>query len=343
MGNGLFAICDIPQGTRILAEAPILSTSSVLRHHDQLPEFCNLLQRLSKAKLKELDQLKSVPKYTGFERQRIRQIVRQWYKHQAFGDVKRFPLKGKDLREFAETTVTRFEIFLFLAEDLGVDSSYGTGVFPLWARVNHSCIPNSYKWYNLDIKRLTLHAIRDIQAGEEITADYYGGIADSHEQFRLILLSKWIFECSCEACTNPAYYPERQHMYYLNKRLKIYRTQNEEGSSAPGRSLMPRNHPEAIQDLEDLIESLKRQGMESSALVNTYRTCSMFNLEAKISYEDALHYAEKAAELQRRIMGTETEHLRQDMVGAEYWLEYVRETVMTECDEVRHISAYPDL
>lgn len=37
----------------------------------------------------------------------------------------------------------------------------------------------------------------------------------------------------------------------------------------------------------------------------------------------AIKYARKELEVEEAIIGTETEHLRNDLVGAKYWLEYL--------------------
>lgn len=45
----------------------------------------------------------------------------------------------------------------------------GTCVCLEASKNNHSCVPNAYYSWNNDIKRLTVHAIRKIPEGEEIT------------------------------------------------------------------------------------------------------------------------------------------------------------------------------
>lgn len=43
-------------------------------------------------------------------------------------------------------------------------------------------------------------------------------------------------------------------------------------------------------------------------------------------FQKAKEYARKELELEEAVIGTETEHLRENMVGAKYWLEYLEET-----------------
>ncbi|RMZ84809.1 hypothetical protein DV737_g1047, partial [Chaetothyriales sp. CBS 132003] len=54
------------------------------------------------------------------------------------------------------------------------DGATARGVFPTIARLNHSCIPNAQGNFNSNVAEgsFTIHALRDIPAGEEITVSY---------------------------------------------------------------------------------------------------------------------------------------------------------------------------
>lgn len=43
-----------------------------------------------------------------------------------------------------------------------------------------------------------------------------------------------------------------------------------------------------------------------------------------------MDYAIKELEIERCVVGVETDHLRQDMAGAEYWIEYLKQKYRTE-------------
>src|SRR6187551_1719753 len=62
-------------------------------------------------------------------------------------------------------------IFKTNALPCGCDSSVG-GVYPTACLVNHSCIPNSHHNWNLDLGCETIHTVRPVKAGEEITIAY---------------------------------------------------------------------------------------------------------------------------------------------------------------------------
>ena len=72
------------------------------------------------------------------------------------------------------------------------------GVFPLAARVNHSCRPNVNQTWNSNLDQLTIHAIRDIEVGEELCDSYVLLLEDT--QTRQVGLDAYGFVCGCEVC-----------------------------------------------------------------------------------------------------------------------------------------------
>ena len=76
-------------------------------------------------------------------------------------------------------------------------------VFATIARFNHSCIPSCYAAWNPNLGRQTVHALRAISAGEELTIAYLGGTAwdGRRSRRREELWRKYRFWCTCEACS----------------------------------------------------------------------------------------------------------------------------------------------
>jgi hypothetical protein len=82
----------------------------------------------------------------------------------------------------------------------GPDSEIG-GVYPTICLINHSCLPNAHNSWNIDTKCETIHAIRFIKEGEEITISYdKGGLSDSR---RAHLKTAFGFDCNCSVCILP--------------------------------------------------------------------------------------------------------------------------------------------
>ncbi|KAI0965166.1 hypothetical protein F4678DRAFT_453665, partial [Xylaria arbuscula] len=75
------------------------------------------------------------------------------------------------------------------------------GVYLQISRINHSCLPNCSNSWNDETNCETIHAIKDILAGEELTISYDLGDTASLRQARL--QSNFGFNCQCELCTLP--------------------------------------------------------------------------------------------------------------------------------------------
>lgn len=70
-------------------------------------------------------------------------------------------------------------------------------------RINHSCANNAQKGWNKNIKRHTVHAMQDIEEGEEITI-YYLGIHNTRKERQEALRRKFAFTCACSLCSLPS-------------------------------------------------------------------------------------------------------------------------------------------
>ena len=80
----------------------------------------------------------------------------------------------------------------------GPDSMIG-GVYPTICLINHSCLPNAHNNWNSDTDSETIHAIRCINAGEEITISYdKGGSSDTRRNH---LKDAFGFDCNCSVCS----------------------------------------------------------------------------------------------------------------------------------------------
>lgn len=87
---------------------------------------------------------------------------------------------------------------------LGPDSE-DAGLFLTCARLNHSCAPNANHTWNSETGKETVHAIRDILRGEEVTICYLGSDKACKDRAgrRKELATVFKFECRCPVCTLP--------------------------------------------------------------------------------------------------------------------------------------------
>lgn len=103
-------------------------------------------------------------------------------------------------------------IIIFNCQSVIIDSSlpstYFFSVFPLFARLNHSCQPNCLiLWNNVkpfnttkSFKEVSLCLLRDLLPGEELCISYILPICLSIESRRELLSSSFSFICKCERC-----------------------------------------------------------------------------------------------------------------------------------------------
>jgi len=81
---------------------------------------------------------------------------------------------------------------------LGTSASEG-GLFPEASRINHACVPNCQHTWNDNIGEETIHAVRHISKGEEITISYAD--TGTFESRRRHLKKSFAFDCTCELCS----------------------------------------------------------------------------------------------------------------------------------------------
>jgi len=162
-GQGLIAVQDISKGTRILSDKPLFR---VERFGSATPVA------LEKAIVNKLDLLSQADR------------GKFLFLHNNRPDAS-YPLTG---------------IVKTNALPLGTNASEG-GLFPEASRINHACVPNCQHTWNDNIGEETIHAVKRISKGEEITISY----ADigTFESRRRHLKKSFGFDCTCELCSLP--------------------------------------------------------------------------------------------------------------------------------------------
>ncbi|KAI9648889.1 hypothetical protein NHQ30_001455 [Ciborinia camelliae] len=166
-GKGLVAIQNIVKGTRIISEEPVITTSSLSDEHS--------IQRMVRSISQKVDAL------ANDQRQRFLSL------HNIY------PYKNA-----TEQYLGIFKTNGLPIEDDGIEG----GIFLEASRINHACNNNAQKSWNRNIKQHTVHALKDISKGEEITI-YYLGVDKDRESRRQALQEKFGFECMCNLCSLP--------------------------------------------------------------------------------------------------------------------------------------------
>ena len=163
-GQAIVATSKILKGSRILAEHPLLT---IPRRSTDL----EAIERLVKDQLEKLDndQRRSFFKLFNAHPGRYNEII---------GIVKTNALP------------------------LGPSAAEG-GIFLQSSRINHSCSHNAQNTWNEDAKKLTIHAFKDVEEGEEITIAYLNESQDWASRQKA-LKEAFNFVCSCELCSLPS-------------------------------------------------------------------------------------------------------------------------------------------
>lgn len=155
------------------------------------------------------------------------------------------------------------------------------------SRINHSCFPNSHYSWNDNIRRLTVHAVKDIPKGEEITVSYCSGFCTLKK--RRLKLKPYVFTCRCPACqedTDFGRLSRNRRREIVNLRQEIADYQND--SRAARSKHVSCDEQSAISKVLSLIEE---EGLVHEKSI-AYRDAVDWALK-KGYREEALKYASK--------------------------------------------------
>ena len=175
-GKGLIATKDIPKGTRIISESPIIAISG---------RYIADIRQLDARVHQELVGLPG-------EQQLEFYLMDNAYLYTSSAEK----LRG---------------IFRTNALPMGEDLDTG-GIFLNACRINHACDHNAVNFWNSNIGsqlpngenpgQLTIHSARDIQKGEEITISYLSSLRNRQAR-QEELKENFNFTCSCQLCILP--------------------------------------------------------------------------------------------------------------------------------------------
>lgn len=163
-GQGLVAMKDISKGTRILSEEAVIAINAADRGERLQTSICHQVEALSD------------------------------HQRRAF-------LSMHNIHPFKNA----FEQYLgiFRTNSLPAEEDGDKwAIFPEACRINHACDNNSQKNFNEKIKKHTVHALRDISKGEEITITYLGPLKSRNTRQRA-LQEQFDFTCLCRLCSLP--------------------------------------------------------------------------------------------------------------------------------------------
>lgn len=177
-GYGLFAVDFIPAYSRIFEDFALLSLAS----GDDIPQLWPKYNLLPPEDKLAFDQLNPP--------------ANQVRKESDMAD--RLRLKGYS-GEDAEDMARVASIFLGNSFNVGPRKQWLHVLFPLTARINHSCTPNAHGHYRQSAGAQYAYALRDIRPGEEIEIAYFDLTLPLER--RQARTASWSFTCHCPACS----------------------------------------------------------------------------------------------------------------------------------------------
>lgn len=198
----------------------------------------------------------------------------------------------------------------------------GLAVYETSSRLNHSCVPNAYHGFNPEIQRFTVHAVRDIEPGEEITINYMGGQADTLIRTQRLdhLRTNYGFTCTCVACSDRTGQSDFRRGVLADIMWGI--GQYEMGA-APSFPLIAADPAQAFQLANDSIGYLNAEGLQDMGLVKAFHLASKYALEMQ-DWHTAFRYALHEQEVELAVLGGEISDLKRIGAAASCWVAQVR-------------------
>lgn len=135
-GYGIFASRDIPRGTLIATEAPLVGIPAGI-DDDSPTEFCAALQSLTDEDLVRLDRCScDQSSLETIENGNIEKEITSWYQDNTMHNGYEEQADPERLQRLVEVTCRRYAIFSTNNLSMGVND--GRAVFDFFCRMNHS-------------------------------------------------------------------------------------------------------------------------------------------------------------------------------------------------------------
>lgn len=212
-GKGLVAMEKIFKGTRILSEEAVITVNEPVTSERLQTSICQQVEALSEHQRRAFLSMHNIHPFKNAAQQYLGIVRTNSLPAEAVGD------KG--------------------------------AIFLEACRINHACDNNAQKNWNEKIKRHTVHALRDINKGEEIKITYLGPLKNRKARQKA-LQDKFGFTCFCRLCSLP-----------------------------PKQSQESDRRLEEIHRLDDVIDQLGTEGI----LVSPLRTLLYFDQQVRLYNE----------------------------------------------------------
>ena len=181
-----------------------------------------------------------------------------------------------------------------------------SGIFLTACRINHACDNNAAHCWHDDCNRLTVHAIRGISKGEEITISYLGGAFDRNER-QEELQRRFHFTCTCQLCSLLSQQSIESDLI-LNRINEIDNIISDEAVLGPrGINETPEN---LLCLIEEMVQLCKRHDHSPNPVGLAHAYYLAFQItKARGDFARARVFADRLVPVRTTFMGKESRHV----------------------------------
>lgn len=80
---------------------------------------------------------------------------------------------------------------------------HSSGLFPKFARINHSCLPNCTMYFKgFPVEALVVKTLFDIEKDTELTVSYLPRLKNTYHERQRLLSERYRFKCACCLCSD---------------------------------------------------------------------------------------------------------------------------------------------
>ncbi|KAK2598837.1 hypothetical protein N8I77_012222 [Diaporthe amygdali] len=276
-GFGVFATRQIARGTRILADRPLLTITN---------KDSSILAAASRLSLQDLHSLLSLS-MNGAKRNSLTRLAAA-----AWGS----------LRSLTSVTRNRDILNIFYNNNFLLAGSSGKrAIFLTVARLNHSCVPNAQGNVNTALpgSQFTIHALRDIADGEEITISYLHDELAMRTERQKRLNEDYGFECACDICSTDASGVKTRESDQRRLKVQEMLAAFSEQQESPGGTSRELTLTRA------LIETYEQEGLSGRELASLYFAAA--GLAINVGHDkEALALGAKGLQIEEEAVGLDS-------------------------------------
>lgn len=301
MGRGLFAVKDMPAGTRILSETPLIMVPgdpSERTLAENIAAFCNAVVRIDFDSFHILLIL-SHDKSVEYDSQ-TSEAVQNWF-------MQTIP---KEMYELDWCVPTYSKLFTFCQRNaVGLPGLGASGFFYRHGVINHSCSPNAHGYYDRVKERHQVHLLRDVKAGDQIFVSYVTRTEVPRACRHAGILAHHKFVCDCALCTSQEAEAIIHRVLALYDGLSNYMDRFIERTQQSKPPFIPRNESlEAVANAEELLSLFRHPSVDiiGPSLSLALQFC-MWTNENLGDIKAAAMYAKEKLALHVRLYGFDAE------------------------------------